>query len=130
MGSWPPEGVVLPSMPLASLATGVLLASSITLRTAIRRGRTGAPGFLGWWCTGLALGTAFAGLQAWLWLDLLRAGRFADTGLYESLFYGLTWVHAAHVVIGLAALVWIATGIRSGRYGPHLISTPANAAIW
>lgn len=130
IGVWPPQGVVLPSLPLAALATGTLLASSVVLHLAVARGRRGQRGFGALWSLGLLLGLGFAALQAWLWLDLMAAGRFADSGLYESLFYGLTWVHAAHVAVGLLALVWIGLGIRTGRYGAHLISTPGNAAIW
>ncbi|GJM22969.1 MAG: cytochrome o ubiquinol oxidase subunit III [Planctomycetota bacterium] len=130
IGFWPPRGIELPSTSMATVATGVLLLSSVLLHLSVARGRRGRPGFLGLWLAGLAVGTAFAALQAWLWYDLTARGRSADSGLYESLFYGLTWVHAAHVACGLAALIWMAVGIARGRYGPHLISTVQNAAIF
>lgn len=129
-GTWPPPGVTLPSFPLATLATLVLLASSVALHAAVRRGEQGRPGFAGLWALGIGLGVAFALLQAWLWAALLAAGRTPAAGLYESLFYGLTWTHAAHVACALLALLWVAVGIQRGRYGSHLISTPANAAIF
>jgi heme/copper-type cytochrome/quinol oxidase subunit 3 len=130
VGTWPPPGIELPSFPIASLATALLVASSFAIHAAVKRGRAGAPGFAALWALGLGLGVAFAAVQAWLWFDLLEAGRTPESGLYESLFYGLTWVHAAHVALALLALVWIQVGIASGRYGRHLISTVQNTAIF
>lgn len=129
-GAWPPPGVTLPSAPVATLATLVLLASSAVLHLALRRGEAGARGFAGLWAAGIGLGLAFAALQARLWAGLLAAGRPPQAGLYESLFYGLTWTHAAHVACALVALLWVQLGIHRGRYGRHLISTPGNAAIF
>ncbi len=130
MDVFPPEGIVLPSMPLAAVATLVLLASSFMLHRAIQQGEEGLAGFSRTWGIGILLGVGFAALQASLWVDLMRAHRFVDSGLYESLFYGLTWIHAAHVVIGLIALVYGQIGISSGRYGRHHISTVNNIAIF
>lgn len=130
VGTWPPVGIELPSMPIATLATGVLLLSSVLLHLSVVRGRVGRKGFLGLWLAGLGTGVAFAAVQAWLWFDLIARGRTVEEGVYESLFYGLTWTHAAHVAIGLIALLWMVPGIARGRYGPHLISTVQNAAIF
>lgn len=130
LGFWPPRGIELPSAPMAAVATGVLALSSVLLHLAVVRGRAGRDGFLKLWLAGLGVGVVFAALQAWLWYDLAARGRVAESGLYESLFYGLTWVHAAHVACGLLALLWMAVGIARGRYGSHLISTVQNAAIF
>jgi cytochrome c oxidase subunit 3 len=128
--TWPPEGIVLPSFPLATLATGVLLVSSWVLHRAVKSGTEGERGFGLQWLGGLLLAATFAGLQAWLWMDLLAAGRAPTSGLYESLFFGLTWVHALHVAVGMLWLAWVQVGIGTGRYGSHLISTVGNAALF
>jgi cytochrome c oxidase subunit III len=138
VGVWPPEGIVLPSFPLATVATLILVASSLGLHRAVRawdaKGGGGereqASSAQRDWAVGVGLGFAFAVLQALLWADLLAAGRFPSSGLYESLFYGLTWVHAAHVVIGLLALLWAWIGLSSGRYGPNRLSTVSNIVIF
>lgn len=130
MGVWPPEGIALPSFPLAALATVVLLASSVALHRGVRGiegGRSAAQGVFG---LGIVLGFAFTGLQGWLWMDLMGAGRLPTSGLYESLFYGLTWIHAAHVVCGLLALLWAQVGLSTGRYGLHHLTPVVNAAIF
>jgi cytochrome c oxidase subunit 3 len=130
VGTWPPPGIMLPSFPVATGATLALLASSVAIHTAVKRGRTGAKGFAGLWALGLALGLAFSAAQSWLWFDLVAAGIGPESGTYESLFFGLTWVHAAHVALALIALLWIQFGIRSGRYGAHRISTVQNTAMF
>jgi cytochrome c oxidase subunit 3 len=130
VGVWPPEGIALPSFPLASLATLILIASSAALHQAVKSWRS--LGRAAWrdWSLGIALGVAFAALQGALWMDLLAAGRLPQSGLYESLFFGLTWVHAVHVVIGLVALAWAWLGLATGRYGPHRLSTVGNIVIF
>jgi heme/copper-type cytochrome/quinol oxidase subunit 3 len=128
--AWPPEGVVLPSLGLASAGTAVLLASSVALASAVRRLRAGAPGFAARWALGLALGLAFAALQTWLWRDVWVAGGRPDSGMYEGLFYLLTWFHAAHVACGLVALLWIQGAAAAGRIGPRRLAPAAAVATF
>ncbi|MFT7485934.1 MAG: cytochrome c oxidase subunit 3 [Candidatus Paceibacteria bacterium] len=130
VGVWPPEGIALPSFPMASAATVVLIASSFALHRAVKAIESGATSIGRDWILGLALGLGFAGLQAWLWLDLMAAGRGPASGLYESLFYGLTWVHALHVVVGFLSLLWAWSGLATGRYGAHRSSTVSNIVIF
>ncbi|MFT7463330.1 MAG: cytochrome c oxidase subunit 3 [Pseudohongiellaceae bacterium] len=130
VGTWPPPGLQLPSFNLALSATLVLLASSVALHYAVARGRTGAKGFGTLWALGLTLGLVFAALQTWLWYTLIEQGASPGASMYESLFFGLTWVHAAHVACALLSLLWMQIGIASGRYGQHRISTVSNAAIF
>ena len=80
IGTWPPEGIVLPNFALATTGTLVLLASSAAIHAAVRRGRTGAPGFAGLWLFGLVLGLMFSVAQTWLWYDLLAAGGGPQSG--------------------------------------------------
>lgn len=128
---WPPEGVILPNFPVASLATAMLVVSSFTLHRAIDRLRRGFREVSGLWATTLALGVAFGGLQWWLWMDLWTDGRQPwAAGIFESAFYGLTWFHAAHVICGLIALVIGQVGLSTGRYGTHKTSTLANIATF
>jgi len=130
VGVWPPEGIALPSFPMAAVATLILIASSAALHQAIKGWREGRADLKHQWTLGVGLGLVFAVIQGALWVDLMGAGRLPDSGLYESLFYGLTWVHAFHVVIGLAALAWAWIGLSTGRYGPHRLSTVSNIVIF
>ncbi|MDP6938830.1 MAG: cytochrome c oxidase subunit 3 [Planctomycetota bacterium] len=132
---WPPAGIALPSAPIAGFATLVLAASSVFVERGSRSlspdaGSGRKASFSSLWITGMLLGLGFALLQAWLWYDLILAGRTQTSGLYESLFFGLTWVHAVHVVVGLFLLVWALVGSKLGRYGPERRSFVSNAALF
>jgi cytochrome c oxidase subunit 3 len=104
---WPPEG--LPRLPvdLPALNTAVLVVSSAAMQWgiwAVRRGKSSRS--LGWaWLVSLLLGGLFLALQLWLWSSVRASGLTLENGGgYASAFYGLTWVHAAHVVVGLVGL--------------------------
>ena len=128
--AWPPAGVTLPSLPLALAGTAVLLGSSYALHrsvSALRRGDR----YLSWWNVGLVGGLVFAVLQTWLWADLWSVGSTTFTGgIYESLFYGLTWFHGLHVLCGLVALAAARIGAATGRYGHERRSFLVNAAVF
>ena len=130
VGTWPPPGMALPSFPMAAAATLVLLGSSVVLHAAVARARAGRSGVAGLWAAGLALGLGFTALQSWLWFDLLARGSAPGAGIYESLFFGLTWIHAGHVAIALLALLWMQIGILAGRYGPHRLAAVQNVALF
>lgn len=128
---WPPQGVVLPSLSLALLATGVLALSSFVLHKAVGNVVSSRNGAVRLWGIALALGLVFAGLQTWLWMDLWAAGRQPWAGgIYESLFYGLTWFHGVHVVCGLLALVVGQIGLMRGDYGSHRYGALSNMAVF
>jgi cytochrome c oxidase subunit 3 len=98
--AWPPPD--LPRLPLAlpSVATGLLALSSLTLERARRAGGGLAPV--------LVMGGGFLVLQVIVWRSLILAGLRPPLGPYASVFFGLTAVHALHVLVGLAALGWLA----------------------
>lgn len=108
--SWPPAGV--PELPrlLPFANTCVLALSSVALALsarALRRNQQGA--LVRWVVAAIALGSIFLGLQLWLWLTLNSVGlKPGSAGVYSSVFYGLTWLHAVHVLVGLGGLatVW------------------------
>lgn len=55
----------------------------------------------------LACGVGFMASQITLWAELKRTGVFVSSGIYSSVLYGFTWIHAAHVVLGLGALIYL-----------------------
>jgi cytochrome c oxidase subunit 3 len=58
----------------------------------------------------LALGFLFLGSQSLLWMSLKQSGILVSSGVFASILYGFTWIHAAHMVLGvlgLAYMVWL-----------------------
>lgn len=116
--AWPPAGV--PALPwrLPAANTLILALSSLAVQrgvTSVRRGRAAAlgPSLL----AALGLGAAFLTLQTYLWLTLGAGGLLPETGgAYASVFYGLTWLHAAHVAVGIVGLAAVAKRALGGAY--------------
>ncbi len=98
---WPPQEIE--SMPklLPFVSTLVIALSSLSyywFRTKKKRsGLTGA----------FIVGCAFLGCQWQLWSELKANGILAANGQVSSMVYGFSWLHAAHIVLGLAALTWL-----------------------
>lgn len=117
-GSWPPPG--LPTLPVGwPLVNTVLLgASSAALQAGVvfvRRGQTKRLGAAVLAAT--VLGAAFLASQGALWHSLSAAGLKPDTGgPYASVFYGLTWLHAVHVLVGIGGLAWVCAKAFGGAY--------------
>lgn len=113
---WPP--LDQPPLPLGlpGANVGIAAASSAFLGLALRALRAGrvrrAATRLG---ASAVLGLAFLGLQSEVWASLWRAGLRPDGGPYASVFYGLTAIHALHVVVGLGALVVLTARAARGR---------------
>jgi len=116
---WPPSD--LPRLPLLlpGLNTLVAVAASLSLERAGRAWRDGKPRPV---ATSLVLatvlGAAFLVLQASVWTSLWNQGLRLDGGPYPSVFYALTGLHAAHVLVGLLALGWLALRAARGALGP------------
>ncbi len=99
-------------MPLPAILwpnTAILLASSVFLDLA-RRGLRGRHRVLfNWfWCIGTLLGAAFLAGQILAWRQLSQSGVYASGNPSNGFFYILTWTHAAHAIVGLGALLWVA----------------------
>jgi cytochrome c oxidase subunit 3 len=116
-GTWPPDGIEPLPRLLPLVNTLVLLLSSALLHRGVRPAadsRLGA--LLGALKGALALGSLFLVLQLAVWIPLWRSGFRIDSGVYGSIFYGLTVFHALHVLAGLALLLVLVPGARKGRY--------------
>jgi cytochrome c oxidase subunit 3 len=103
--AWPPPDQPRLPLLLPGLNTLVAAGASLALERAGRTWRDGAsPATAPWLALATALGTAFLLLQASVWSSLWAQGLRIDGGPYPSAFYALTGLHAAHVLVGLAAL--------------------------
>ena len=103
---WPPMGMERVPLGLPLLSTLLIAASSVTYikfeRTYCKI--TSKTSRLSYFLT-LLLGTAFMVVQFRLWDQMADLGLYVSAGVFPSLLYTLTWVHAAHIVLGIFALL-------------------------
>jgi cytochrome c oxidase subunit III len=90
------------------LNTVILLVSSVTLRKARQRlSILDFPGFRTLWRATTILGALFLAGQLIAWLQLVRAGVYIAANQATSFFYIFTAAHAAHLLGGVAALLYV-----------------------
>jgi heme/copper-type cytochrome/quinol oxidase subunit 3 len=109
--TWPPPGEKEPDLLVPTVATVILVVSSAAMafgsRSARRRART--PAALG--VVGVLLGgLAFLVLQVVDWLEEWPSSTLSKDA-YGSLFYAITGLHAAHVVVGVGMLAFLAVSL-------------------
>jgi heme/copper-type cytochrome/quinol oxidase subunit 3 len=63
----------------------------------------------------IGLGLMFLGIKAIEYTSELRAGFTPRTSLFWGFYYGLTGLHAAHVLGGIVALAALAIALSRGR---------------
>ena len=117
--------------PILWLDTALLLASSLALELSRRALRAGdGRRFRAWWSAGTGLGMLFLAGQAVAWHQLRQAGVFVSSSPASSFFYVLTGAHAAHVLCGLGALVFVSIQARRARWWPSRPAAIDLAAVF
>jgi heme/copper-type cytochrome/quinol oxidase subunit 3 len=115
---WPPNP---PKYALALVMLAVLLTSSVVLHAGERAERRGSPAAARAF-TGITvlLGLVFIGVQVLEYRTHLLELK-PSSGVYGSIFYTITSFHAAHVLLGLAMLIYVLAlpEIGHGRKPPH-----------
>lgn len=99
---WPPAGMTRPSLLLPSLSTLCIFLSSVSFvwfekNIADKRGLI----------LTIVLGLGFMLIQSLLWHTLRLQGIFVSSGIFPSIIYAFTWIHAAHIVAALSLLFWL-----------------------
>jgi cytochrome c oxidase subunit III len=94
--------------PILWLNTVVLLTSSAAIEAARRKMDSfELRGFRRFWGLALVLGLLFLAGQFFAWRQLASQGIFLATNPASSFFYILTGAHAAHLLAGIAAMVYV-----------------------
>ena len=107
----------LPTPRLFWFSTGVVTLCSLTLEIArrqLRRRHEGA--FQTWLWVTMALGLLFLAMQYVALQQLRLAGFFAVKNLRAWLAFFITATHAAHLIGGLLALIYLITKSRFGAW--------------
>jgi cytochrome c oxidase subunit 3 len=132
---FPPEGYdhVLNPVPIAVVATAILLLSSLTMQwgtSRIRKGdRTGLNRAV---AVTLVLGVIFLAIQLYDYYELITVEHFGiDSGVYGTLFYTMTGFHGAHVLGGVVGLaVILSRGVAGQFTRRHHVAVEAVHYYW
>jgi cytochrome c oxidase subunit 3 len=132
---FPPEGYdhVLNPVPIAVVATAILLLSSFTMQwgtSRIRKGdRTGLNRAV---AVTLVLGVIFLAIQLYDYYELITVEQFGiDSGVYGTLFYTMTGFHGAHVLGGVVGLaVILSRGVAGQFTRRHHVAVEAVHYYW
>lgn len=129
--AWPPLGLPLLPLALPTINTAIMIASSLLFEWGLREIRSGRAARLAPAILGTAfLGCLFCGLQWLMGVDLFEVGLTFDRGAYAAVFYGFAIIHAAHVLIGIAALLYLTIRAFLGAYSTPRHLTPRMWAIY
>jgi cytochrome c oxidase subunit 3 len=128
---WPPVGAE-PLDPLRpTLATLVLLFSSVYLHFAPRKLAEGdVRGFSVFWTTGTLLGLVFMALQVVFLWQLFLQGVYLGSDLLAASTYTFIGLHALHVLGAWGVLAWIGVGYLRGRYRAAADAENPRLAAW
>lgn len=113
---WPPMGMERPSLLFPVLSTILILLSSVSFefyQSGLKRGdsNTAKSSYI----ITLVLGFGFLVTQTLLWQSLATQGYLVDTGVFASMLHSFTWIHAAHIVLGLLWLLYLIPTLKADR---------------
>lgn len=109
----------------ATVMTGVLLSSSLTMVLAVHASKSEKRGpVVGWLLATVLGGIAFDVLHLLEWSGLMREGvrLFRNpwgTPLFGASFFGLTGLHMTHVTVGVVYLGIVAWGYGRKKFNPE-----------
>jgi len=125
---------------LGTFNTAVLIVSSLTMALAVYYASTGRrKAVVVFLVATMALGAVFLGVKAVEYSHkfhdhLVPGPGFQFPGpharpaeIFYALYFTMTGLHAAHMVVGLGILTVLVLQARKGRYGPHY-STPVEVS--
>jgi cytochrome c oxidase subunit 3 len=114
--AWPPVGAAPLPRGALGLNSLVLVAASLALHGARGAARRDEPTRARVRArVALALGATFLAAQAIVWHGLSSAGAGPSSGIYGSVFFAISGLHALHVAGGLVALAVVAARGATAR---------------
>lgn len=113
---WPPGPDELP-IPIAVVNSFVLLSSSLTMHWALHAAKKDNRfAMKAGMVTTMLLGATFLATQI---NEYIHLGFSPQTNAQGSIFYGLTGLHGAHVLIGLILLAFVTVRVFKGHFSPE-----------
>jgi cytochrome c oxidase subunit 3 len=120
---WPRPFEIFPGIAKATLMTGALLSSSLTMVHAVAASQRGdRKKSVRWLLATMFFGLVFIVLHATEWVHLFTVEHVTPWSnpwgvpLFGGAFFGLTGLHMLHVTLGVLYLGVIATGTARGKF--------------
>jgi cytochrome c oxidase subunit 3 len=120
---------------LGTINTAVLIISSLTMAMAVHSAATGRRRpLLGFLSVTIVLGFVFLGIKAIEYTDHIRHHLFPGPGfrypgpdgpaaqMFFSLYFGMTGLHALHMIIGIGIMTTLLVMSYRGRFSPEYYS--------
>lgn len=105
---WPPMGFEQVSLLYPILSTVVIVLSSWTMIRAQKSYfASDVKAFRNMLLLTIAFAIGFMLLQFVLWNMLNTQGLYVQSGIFASILHGFTWIHSAHVLLGLFGLLYL-----------------------
>lgn len=110
---WPPTGFEKVSLLIPALSTFIIILSSYTIHRSIKIYAKGEIKFFKlFFVLSIFLGFLFVASQLLLWQNMELAGLYVESGVFASVLYAFTWIHAAHMGLGLIALFYCLPALK------------------
>lgn len=130
-----------------AINTVVLIASSLTMAMSVWASQAGRKKALIWFLVAtLVLGTVFLGIKSIEYHDKYvehhipgsnfnfepgaDAATNAHTQLFFSLYFGMTGLHALHMIVGAGLLIWLIRESAKGRFTPEYNTPVENIGLY
>lgn len=128
---WPPMGMQKVPLFLPTVSTFVIALSSLALWKfeSFFEEKKYKELLLPFIAT-VALGCCFMAVQFKLWASMKDMGIFVEAGIFPSLLYSLTWIHAAHIVAGLISLLFLIPAMVSRNYEKYTTTVSNVSKFW
>jgi cytochrome c oxidase subunit 3 len=126
---WPPAGMTKPSLLLPSLSTFCIFISSLCFmkfEKSLSENKLEMRGLI----ATIFLGLCFMTIQTLLWHSLKTQGIFVSSGIFPSIIYAFTWIHAAHIIAALALLFWLYIKVKKGLNPKSKLMAANTGKFW
>ena len=124
---WPPMGMTDINLYYPTLSTLIILLSSGFYYLFEKNHKSKNLLMLSF-----LLGLGFCSTQIMVWRDLALQGITQSSGVFGSMLYGFTWIHIAHVFMGIVLLGWLNLSFFIFKKSPnkHLIRVKNIGLFW
>jgi len=110
---WPPMGFERIDLFLPTVSTIIIALSSFSFWKFQNVFLVNGKEKKFWFSLTALLGMAFMISQILLWSNLHSKGIYVQDGIFPSIIYSFTWVHAAHVVVAWLVLFYLVPTLKA-----------------